>query len=153
MSTTVKDLVNKEWASSAKEILTGNSQDITSLFTKLLTLTVEHEQKLKSQAARDRFRLALQYLNDGIKFGWAHGFNGSQSHFTRPAKNPPKRRVGALLPLAIAAGQAIGKAQSQKINRAHKNAESKGMGNREITATKAPSTRQRPLQTALPELI
>lgn len=126
MSKTVKDLVNKEWASSAREILTGSSPDITSLFTKLCTLTLEHQQKLKSIAARDRFQLALKKLNDAIKYGWAHGFNGGQSRFTRPENNPATRRVGALLPLAVSAGEAIGKAQAEKINRAHRHADHAG---------------------------
>lgn len=128
MKKIVKDLVNKEWASSAREILTGSAPDITTLFTRLCTLTLEHQQKLKSAAARDRFELALHKVNDALKFGWAHGFNGSQCRFTRPQNKPPTRRVGALLPLAVAAGAAIGQAQAAKINRAHRNAESKGLG-------------------------
>lgn len=119
MSKPVKDLVSKAWASSAKEILTGNSPDICTLYTRLSTMSLEHEQNLKSIAARDRLKLALDILNYGIKFGWAHGFNASQSRFTRPAKKQPNRRVGALLPLAVAAGEAIGKAQAAKVNRAH----------------------------------
>lgn len=115
----VKDIVTKEWAASAKIILTGNSQDITSLFTKLCTLTLEHQQKLKTLAARDRFDQALRALNDALKFGWAHGFNEHQCRFTRPENKPPNRRVNALLPLAVAAGNAIGKAQAAKVNRAH----------------------------------
>src|SRR5262245_28535313 len=125
MKKTVKDLVNKEWASSAREILTGYAPDITTLFTRLCTLTLEHTQKLKRIAARERFELALQKLNDAIKFGWAHGFNESKCKFTRPANDMPNRRVGALLPLAAAAGETIGKAQAEKINRAHRNAELK----------------------------
>jgi hypothetical protein len=128
MRKTVKDLVTKEWASSAREILTGSAPDITSLFTRLCTMNLEHVQKLKTIAARDRFQLALVKLNDAIKYGWAHGFNGSQTRFTRPDNHPPNRRVGALLPLAVAAGKAVGEAQAAKINRAHKNADAKGLG-------------------------
>src|SRR5262245_28315433 len=119
MSKHVKDLVNKEWASSAREILTGSAPDITTLFTRLCTLTLEHQQKLKSIAARERFTLGLEKLNAAIKFGWAHGFNGSQARFTRPENKPPTRRVGALLPLAVAAGETIGKEQAARITRAH----------------------------------
>lgn len=137
----VKDFVNKEWASSAREILTSSSQDITTLFTRLRTMTLEHEQKSKSVATRDRFRLALDKLNDALKFGWAHGFSGSQCRFTRPENKPPNRRVGALLPLAISAGEAIGKAQAEKINHAYKNADSKGLGNVHTHATTTPQTR------------
>lgn len=115
----VKDLVNKEWAAKARVILTGNSPDTSTLFTKLSTITLEEQQKLKSDAARDRFTQALHKLRDGLNFGWAHGFNASQARFTRPENKPPNRRVGALLPLAIAAGEAIGKAQAAKVNRAH----------------------------------
>lgn len=137
MSKPVKDLVSKLWAASASEILTRSSPDITTVFTRLLTMSLEHEQKLKSQAAVSRCRTALQYLNDGLKFGWAHGFNGTQTRFTRPAKKKPIRRVGALLPLAISLGETIGKAQAAKINNAHRNADSQGLGLHHEHATKA----------------
>lgn len=118
MKQTVNDLVNKEWAKKAKVILEGCSPDTSTLLTKLHTITLEEQQKLKSDAARDRFTQALHKLRDGLNFGWAHGFNASQARFTRPENKPPNRRVGALLPLAIAAGEAIGKAQAEKVNRA-----------------------------------
>ncbi len=91
-------------------------------------MSLEHEQNLKSIAARDRLKLALSHLNDAIKFGWAHGFNASQCRFTRPAKKQPNRRIGALLPLAIAAGETIGKDQAAKIAKAHANGNEKGLG-------------------------
>jgi hypothetical protein len=119
MKKTVNDLVNKQWAKSAREILTRSSQDITSIFDELLTMTEAEVQGLKSQAACDRFTQALTILRDGLNFGWAHGFNSSQARFTRPAKKQPNRRVGALLPLAVGAGEAIGKAQAAKIAKAH----------------------------------
>lgn len=115
----VKDLVDKEWAAQAKQILTGNPQDTTSLFTALHTITLAKTQALKSERARERFTLALQKLKDAIKFGWAHGINEQQSRFTRPEKNKPNRRVDALLPFAVAAGEAIGKAQAARIAKAH----------------------------------
>lgn len=128
MSKPVKDFVNKEWAASAKEILTGSYQEMTSLFDRLLTLTSSHTQALCRQTARDRLEDATKRLTDGIKYGWAHGINGDQVRFTRPDNSPPNRRVGALLPLAIAAGTAIGKLQREKINRAHRHAEHAGQG-------------------------
>lgn len=115
----VKELVNKQWAKAAKELLTGNSPDSSTLITKLHTLTLEHQQSLKSQAARERFDLATRHLQDAVKFGWASGLNATQTRFTRSAKKPPIRRISALLPLAIAAGEAIGKAQAKAIERAH----------------------------------
>lgn len=111
--------VNKVWAKQAKEILTGNSPDTTSLFTKLLTITREEQQKLKTMAARARFDSALNALMDGVKFGWAHGISEKQARFTRPQKGTMHPRVYALLPLAIAAGESIGKSQLLKINRQH----------------------------------
>jgi hypothetical protein len=120
MSKPVKDLVNKQWAKAAKELLTGYSPDCSALFTKLQTLTLEHQQSLKSQAARKRFDLATRHLQDAVKFGWAFGLNATQTRFTRPAQKPPIRRISALLPLAITAGEAIGKAQAKAIERAHR---------------------------------
>lgn len=115
----VNDIVDKVWASKAKEILTGNAPDITTVFTRLLTITLESKQSLKSQAARDRFDLACKALNDGLKYGWAFGVNEQQVRFKRPAQFEKSRRVRALLPLAVAAGEAVGKAQAARIVKAH----------------------------------
>lgn len=116
---TVNDLVNKRWANAAKNILTGNSPDISSLFTKLITITREEQQSLKSDAARKRFEDAYTAVADAVKYGWAFGISERQARINRPARFEKSRRVRALIPLGIEAGQAIGKAQLAKINRAH----------------------------------
>lgn len=142
MSKPVNDTVNKEWAAAAKVILTGNSPDITTLFTKLLKITQAEEEKLKSERSRDRFREAFQSLAAGLKYGWAHGISGGHAPFTRPAKQKTGRRVGALLPLAIAAGEAVGKAQAQRIGRAHGEPGTGSIKAHHAAATHAPAPQQ-----------
>lgn len=119
MSKPVKDLVDKRWATEAREILTGNSPDTTTLFEKLLTLTRFEQSLIKTTAARVRYDTALDALMAAVKFGWAHGINESQARYTRPRPRQPSRRVGALIPLAVEAGRAIGEAQAKRIARAH----------------------------------
>jgi hypothetical protein len=115
----VNDIVSKEWATSAKEILTKSAPDITTIFTRLLTMTVGEKGKLKTEAARERLDTATRMLNDAVKFGWAHGINTHQARFTRPKSNKGNRRIRALLSLAVSAGETVGNAQAKKINSAH----------------------------------
>lgn len=119
MSRPVKDSVDKLWAKDAREILTGCAPDITALFQRLRTMTSASIERYKTQAAKDRFQRALDSLREALNFGWAHGFNGEQTRFTRPAIKKGTRRVGVLIPLAVQAGIAIGKAQAKKIAAAH----------------------------------
>lgn len=119
MKKPVKNLVSKKWKKAAKELLQGCSPDCSSLFTKLRILTLQHQQSLKSQTARESLEVATRHLQDAVKFGWAIGLNAKQTRFTETAKKPTVRQICALLPFAIVAGQAIGKAQANAIERAH----------------------------------
>lgn len=133
----VNDFVSKLWARSAKEILTGYSPELHKIFTQLLTLRVEHQQGMKTTAARLRVEEATEMLIDALKFGWSHGLNAGQCRFTRPPKQKGHRRVGALLPLAIAAGERIGKDQAARISRAHPHAQTRPQALKHTHATTA----------------
>lgn len=122
MSKPVNDIVSKEWTTQAMILLAGSYKDITSLFTRLLTLQGQEEQRLKSKAARDRIQIATQATIEWIKYGWSFGF----SDRPMPIKNRPvpplwaSTRFESVLRVAHATGYDIGRNQMIRIDLAHK---------------------------------
>ena len=115
----VKDLVNKEWASSARQILTSSAPDVSTLRTALLTITKDEAENVKTDAAQQRLRAGAAALMEGVSYGWAFGLAGKElPGFTKPV-GTHHRRIKALMPIAIEAGRQIGASQLAKINKAH----------------------------------
>jgi hypothetical protein len=131
MSRPVNDLVSKPWARMAKKILRSYSPDITTLFTRLLTMASATKEETKTLAGRALIDQAYGHLRDAIQYGWAFGIAEQQLRFKRPNITKPYRRIRALLPLAVEAGRAIGEAQAKKI---------RGTGKSTTAPAKGPAT-------------
>lgn len=117
MKKRANNFLNKCLARSITVELTKNSPDMSTLFTRLLTLENQEASQLKTEAARMRLREAMKSITDGVKYGWSFGISG---HELRVAALKPKhtdRKVRFLTAIAIKSGLAIGDAQLQKVRK------------------------------------
>lgn len=121
MSRSVKNYVDKLFASAVRELLTSCQPDVATLYTELFTLQNEWQQKSKTVATKVKYAKAVSILIEHVKYGWSFGIlqrPQPQPHVNESARKD--KRIRALCPLARQCGHDIAARQLAEINKRHR---------------------------------
>lgn len=121
MKEIVHNSVNKSWAREAKNILTGCYQDLSTIYTRLHTMTLEQQKKLKSTAAQHKLQSSCTTVIEGLKYGWHSGISGKKPGQGGGLGGVKERRLKLLLKLAIKTGAYTGTTQLKHLRERHAN--------------------------------